>query len=204
MYAVIGTLTSRTFRILWALEELGQPYEHEPVPPHGERVRALNPTGKIPVLLVDGTPLTDSTAILTFLADRHGALTFPAGSIARARQDALTHRFLDEVEGLVWTAARHSFILPPEQRVPVIKDSLRWEMARNTDRLEADLAESLGSGPWLMGETFTIADILATHCLDWAAKAKMPVTGPAILAYGDRVRARPAYGRVLAMMAPVA
>lgn len=204
MYAVIGTLTSRTFRILWALEELGQPYEHEPVPPHSERVLALNPVGKIPVLLVDGTALTDSTAILTFLADRHGALTFPAGSIARARQDALTHRFLDEVEGLVWTAARHSFILPPDQRVPAVKDSLRWELARNADRLEADLAGSLGDGPWLMGETFTIADILATHCLDWAAKAKMPVTGPALLAYDERVRARPAYGRVLAMMAPKA
>ena len=74
MYTVIGTLTSRTFRVLWALEELGQPYAHEPVPPHSERVMALNATGKIPVLLVDGAALTDSTAILTFLADRHGAL----------------------------------------------------------------------------------------------------------------------------------
>ena len=42
MYTVIGTLTSRAFRVLWALEELGQPFAHEPVPPHSERVMALN------------------------------------------------------------------------------------------------------------------------------------------------------------------
>lgn len=204
MYTVIGTLTSRTFRVLWALEELGQPYAHEPVPPHSERVMALNATGKIPVLLVDGAALTDSTAILTFLADRHGALTFPAGSVERARQDALTHRFLDEVEALVWTAARHSFILPPDHRVPAIKDSLRWELARNAARIETELAGALTFGPWLMGETFTIADILAVHCLDWAEKAKMPVTAPALLAYRDRAHARPAFRKVAGMMAPAA
>lgn len=200
MYTVIGIPASRTFRVLWMLEELDLPYDHEALAPHSERVRALNTSGKVPVLLAEGSVLTDSTAILAFLADRHGALTFPAGTLDRARQDALTHRFLDEIEALVWTAARHGFILPPEQRMPGIKDSLRWELARNAGRLAADLGD--GAGPYLMGDTFTFADIVATHCLDWTDRAKMPLSEPGLAAYGERVRARPAYRRVLAMMPP--
>jgi glutathione S-transferase len=55
-----------------------------------------------------------------------------------------------------------------------------------------------------MADTFTIADILAVHCLDWAEKAKMPVTAPALLAYRERAHARPAFRKVAGMMAPVA
>ena len=146
---------------------------------------------------MDGTPLTDSTAILTFLADRHGQLTFPAGSIERARQDGLTNCLLDEFDALVWTSARHSFVLPQEQRLPAIKDSIRWEFAQNAARL----AGRLGDGPFLMGETFTIADIIATHCLDWAERARITSDAPALATYHMRMRDRPAYRRVADMAA---
>ena len=58
--------------------------------PHSEQVLARNPSGKIPVLVDGGTTVTDSTAIMTYLADRHGRLTFPAGTVERARQDGYT------------------------------------------------------------------------------------------------------------------
>jgi glutathione S-transferase len=82
----------------------------------------------VPVLVAEGVPITDSVAIMTFLADRHGKLTFPAGTLDRARQDSLTQFIIDEFDALLWTAAKHSFILPEEHRVPEIKESLKWEV----------------------------------------------------------------------------
>ena len=59
-------------RVLWALEELGLEYIHHSAAPRSEQVRALNPLGKIPILVDGDAVLTDSTAILTYLADKHG------------------------------------------------------------------------------------------------------------------------------------
>jgi len=197
MYIVIGTRPTRTLRVLWALEEMGLPYENRSDPPRSAAVRQQNPSGKVPVLIcpTDTGPvaLTDSTAILTFLSDRHGQLTNPAGSIARAQQDSLTQVILDECDALLWTAARHSFILPAEHRLPAIKDSLRWEFGQNLARLADRL-----QGPFLMGAQMTIADIIFAHCLSWAVAAKFPVDPPAMRHYHDRMRARPAYLRASA------
>lgn len=178
-------------RVLWMLEELGQPYDHQPEFPQSDAVRTLNPLGKVPVLIEGDTVLTDSVAILTYLADKHGALTFPAGTLARARQDALTHFLLDEMDALLWTAARHSFVLPEDRRVPEVKDSLRWEYGRTEKRLAA----FLGDGPFLMGETMTIPDIIAIHCWGWAIAARFPQSEPTVRAYAERLRSREAFQR---------
>ena len=85
MYTVIGTTKSRALRVLWMLEELEQPYDHIPAGPRSDEARRHSPSGKVPALLVDGEAITDSVAIMTFLADRHAALTFPAGTVERAR-----------------------------------------------------------------------------------------------------------------------
>ncbi|SEO86127.1 glutathione S-transferase [Salinihabitans flavidus] len=193
MYDVIGKTTTRTFRVLWALEELGQPYTHQQDGPHSDAVAALSASGKVPIFRDGDDVITDSAAILTYLADKHGALTYPAGTIDRARLDAFTHRILDEVDALLWTAARHSFVLPEEHRVPAIKAPLKWEYARNIDRLMQDC-----EGPFLMGEAFTIPDILLAHCGGWAMKAEFPADNPDFAAYLKRARARPAFKRALA------
>jgi glutathione S-transferase len=191
MYKVIGSVASRTFRVLWMLEELGQPYEHVPARPRSEDVVAVNPAGKVPVLIDDGVPITDSTAIIQYLADKHGALTHPAGTLARARQDSLTQFLLDEFDAALWMAARHSFILPEALRQSAIKDSLKWEFARSQQTLTARMAD----GPFLMGETMTVPDIVLTHCGVWAATAKFPITEPRLADYLARMRARPAFAR---------
>jgi glutathione S-transferase len=194
MYTVIGTVKSRALRVIWMLEELGQPYDHVPAGPRSEDAQRHNPSGKIPALLVDGQPITDSVAIMTFLGDRHGALTFPAGTIDRARQDGFTQLVNDEFDSILWTAGRHSFVLPEEMRLPAIKDSLKWEFERSAARL----GEVLGDGPFLMGETMTIPDILLAHCMRWAGNANFPVTDANLLAHRDRMTARPAFARAAA------
>jgi glutathione S-transferase len=176
------------------LEEIGQPYEFVKAGPHSPEVLALNPSGKVPVLTDGDAVLTDSTAILTYLADKHHQLTYPAGSIERAHQDALLHCVLDEIDAVLWTAARHGFVLPEEHRVPAVKDSLKWEFARNLDRLAARF-----QGPFLMGETMTFADIVFAHCLNWAFGAKFPIENEALLAYGKAMRGREAFKRVMAL-----
>jgi glutathione S-transferase len=191
MYQVIGGVQSRAFRVMWTLEELGQEYEHVECKPHSPEALAANPSGKIPALRVGDDVLTDSTAIITYLADKHGGLTHPAGTVARARQDGLLHMVLDEIDAVLWAAARHTFVLPEERRVPEVKDSLRWEFERNAKRL----AERLGEGPFLMGETMTVADIIATHCLNWAYAAKFPIEDARLLAYGKAMRGRDAFKR---------
>lgn len=193
MYQVIGGKKSRAMRVLWMLEELGVPYEHLPEAPGSEAVQKLNPSGKVPVLVDDGHVLTDSTAILTYLADKHGALTFPAGTVERAHQDSLTQMVLDELDSVLWTAARHSFILPEDMRMPAIKDSLKWEWARSLDRLSDRI-----KGPFLMGETLTIADIICAHCLNWGMGVKFPITPEPLKAYHQLMRDRPALQRLLA------
>jgi len=193
-YTVIGNVKSRALRVLWTLEELGLDYDHVDAPPQSDEVTRISPAGKVPVLVADGVPITDSVAIMTFLADRHGALTFPAGTIERARQDSLTQMILDEIDAVLWTAARHSFILPEDLRVASIKDSLKWEFARSETALVARMAED---GPFLMGETMTIADILLAHCGGWAIAAKFPISEPRLRAHIAMMRDRPAFHRAL-------
>ncbi|MCB1336531.1 MAG: glutathione S-transferase family protein [Maritimibacter sp.] len=195
MYHVTGSIPSRTFRVLWLLEELGLDYEWTNAGPRSDEVRALNPTGKVPVLQVAGEVLTDSTAIMTFLADRHHAFTYLSGTTERARQDGFTNFLNDEFDACVWTAARHSFVLPEDKRVPEIKASLKWEFARSVD----EFMRRMGDGPFVMGETMTLPDIIATHCGNWAWGAKFPMENEGFNAYLARMRTRPAFQRVKAL-----
>lgn len=194
MYTVYGSIQSRAFRVVWALEEIGEPYELVPAKPQSPEARAVNPSGKVPVLKVGDETITDSTAILTYLADSHGKLTYPAGSIERARQDALTHFLLDEFDAVLWTYARHSFVLPEDKRVPEVKDSLKWEFSRSMERLSGHL-----KGPFLMGDMMTVSDIICTHCLNWAYAAKFPLEHENVTAYAKAMRARDAFKRTAAL-----
>lgn len=193
-YTVIGAAATRAARPMWMLEELGLEYEHIGVKPHAEDVTRHALGGKVPILLVDGEPITDSTAIIQYLADKHGQFTHPAGTLERARQDGLTHCLLDEFDAVLWTGARHSFILPEEHRVPAVKDSLRWEFSRN----QANFVKRMGDRPFVAGDAFTVPDIVLTHCLMWAKSAKFDITEPALLEYFARMKARPALQRALA------
>lgn len=193
-YTLIGAVKSRAFRVLWTLEELGLDYAHIDAAPRSPEVLRVSPAGKVPVFVADGVPITDSVAIMTYLADRHGALSFAPGTTERAHQDSLTHLILDEFDALLWTAARHSFVLPEEHRIPEIKQSLAWEFTRSQSHMASRMDEN---GPFLMGETLTISDILLAHCCGWAANAKFPITETRLQEHTAMMRARPAFTRAL-------
>ncbi|QDL90865.1 glutathione S-transferase family protein [Paroceanicella profunda] len=199
-YTLYGHGRSRAMRVAWMLEELGQEFDWRPVLPRSGEMRRISPLGKVPVLVVDGTPLRDSVAIVQYLADSHGALTAPAGTLERARQDALTQFCVDEIEGALWTAAKNSIIHPVGLRVPAVKAVCRHEFAVALDTL----AGLLGAGPWAMGERFSVPDILFGHCAAWAKLAKFELPGGPVGAYFTRLAERPAWGRVLSRLADAA
>lgn len=194
MYTLIGSPKSRAFRVLWALEELGLEYEMKAVAPHSNDILAINPSGKLPALLVDDEAIIDSVAIMQFLADKHGALTHPAGTLLRARQDSFTQLICDELDGTCWVMAKHNFIMPKKLRQKAaIRPALEWDMQRALKTLEA----RIGDGPWLTGDTFTVADMLLLHCSNWMSVCSFDAPTGKSAELIERIKARPAYARAV-------
>lgn len=188
MYTVVGATKSRGFRVMWMLEEMGLAYDHNPAAARSDEAKKFNPLGKIPALVDGDEVLTDSMAILTYLGDKHGQLTAPAGTPVRARQDAMTFWLVDEFDAILWSAAKHSFVLPEAERQPAIKDSLKAEFVRSA----AVLSERL-TGPFVMGDDMTIPDILAAHCINWSIGAGFPRVDDKLGAWAKGMRERPAF-----------
>ena len=196
MYTVIGTPKTRGFRVIWMLEELGESYDVQPCGPHADEINAVNPSGKVPALK-DGTEIViDSVAICQYLADKHQKFTAPAGTIERAKQDSITHFALDEVDAILWTNARHSFVLPEQRRVEAVKDTCKWEFERSM----SVLAERLGDNAYVMGSEFTVPDLILGHCAGWAMNTPgWELPEGKLGDYFKRVRSRPAFERAWAV-----
>ena len=191
MYKVLGIAQSRAFRVLWMLEEIGECYEHISAKPGSSEILKFNVSGKVPVLLDGKDVLTDSSAIVSYLGDKHKKLSFQSGSIERAYQDSMVFRIIDEVDMILWLAARHSFILPEERRVNAIKPSLKWEFERNIDRIMSEKESK-----FLMGDEFMLPDIILAHCGNWARSAKFPLENRRFNDYINLCYDRPAVRRL--------
>lgn len=194
MYKLIGFPKTRAFRVLWMLEEIGADYEVDPVKPRSAECKVINPSGKVPILQTGDDYIIDSVAICQFLADKHGKLTYPAGSLARAKQDSFTQFAMDDIESPLWFNAKNTFILPEELRSETAMTACRYDF----DRAIGVLGERLGEKTFVMGEEFTVPDLLLGHCANWAqVGAGWEVPEGSVLAYFDRVRSRPAYKRAI-------
>lgn len=190
-YTVIGRPRVRPFRVVWMLEELGLDYELRPAMPRTDEVRTLSAPGKVPLLLIDNGVITDSAAILTYLADKYDKFTYPAGSVLRAQQDGWTFRILDELEAPLWAVVKHSFGLPDEIRsdaaLEAAKAEFNWAIKKFWD---------LASGSFLMGEKMTVPDFLLVQIGDWALQMDMDVLPVPYQEYMKPIMARPAFLRV--------
>ena len=188
MYKLIGSVKSRAFRVLWLLEELGVPYKHLNVGPHSEEALRYNPSGKVPVLIDGDAVISDSSAIMTYLADKHGGLTAKAGTLERARQDALLHQILDEIDAVLWAACRRSLGLSNMNDAEAIREAFEREYKNNIVRIMKQF-----KGSYLMGEKITIPDLVLTHCGGWAFVAKFPTDNAEFKEYLKSMRGRPSY-----------
>ena len=80
MYKVIGKTNTRAMRVLWAMHEIGLEFDHIKVAAQSAEAQKANISGKVPSLILNDITITDSTAIITYLADKYSQLTYPAGS----------------------------------------------------------------------------------------------------------------------------
>ena len=188
MIQVFGRVKSRTFRVVWFLEEAGIPYDLKEVAPRSEDVKKVYKNGKIPFIVDDHNVISDSVAILTYLSDKNKVFTQIPGSIERAKQDAITFRILDEFEALLWVAAKHTFVFPTEKKVPDIINILKWEFTRNQEKF----VDEFNMNNFLCGDKFLVPDILLVHCLVWAESMNFSISDP-LIQYVDRLKERPAY-----------
>ena len=192
MYKLHGRVRSRALRTLWMLEEVGADYAYVSVMPRSPEARALNPRGTVPILETPEGPILDSVAQMQFLADRHGAMTHPAGSHARARQDAFALTVLEVMDANLWTLALHGFGLPEDMRVPAIAPVAKALVARGSETLAG-----LMDGDCAVGDAPTVADVLLAHCAGWARGLKIDLDDR-VLAHMRRMRERPAFSRAMA------
>lgn len=194
MYKLIGSPKTRAIRVLWMLEELGLEYEIDPAGPHSDAVLSANPSGKVPALKVDDDVIIDSVAICQYLADKHSKLTYPAGGIQRAQQDSWTHFALDDVDSILWFNAKNTFVLPEELRSETACEACRFEFEKSMAVLE----KRLGDRDYVMGDNFTVPDLVLGHCAGWAVNgAGWTIPTGRIADYFNRVRSRPACVRAL-------
>lgn len=194
MYKVIGPPMTRALRVLWCLEELGQEYESIPSYPHTDDVKAINPSGKVPALIDGDDVILDSAAICQYLADKHGALTFPTPTVERAHMQSWVNFANDDVESPLWVFWKHTMVKPEDQRVEAIKPVCAQEFRTAMKAFES----RLGDNQYAMGDVFTVPDIILGHCMNWAVNAcKFELREGKITEYASRIRSRPAYKRTM-------
>ena len=183
-----------------ALEELGLPYEVEPVKlDAGEQLSpaflAKNPNHKIPVLDDDGLVIWESGAILLHLAEKHGKL-LPADPAGRIH--AIQYAFF-QTGGIGPNLGRlgAQLMKPPAERNKEIVELFGDEVSRLLGVLE----RILGDGrPYLAGD-YSIGDIMHYPWLQplHAMQAPPLLDNPKTLAWVERIAARPAVQRGMAV-----
>ena len=193
MLELYGSPPTRALRVIWLLNELGLEYAMRPVDiPRGEtrskEFLALNPAGKVPVL-VDGTlVLTESVAIQLYLADKHPeAGLIPASVPERAEMYQWIFFMVTEIEQPLWRIARHTFIYPEAQRLPQDAELARQECLAMLALLE----RHMHGRRYMVGARPSVADFNAAYLLDWADETQLLEDMPRLKAYLESMYARP-------------
>jgi glutathione S-transferase len=183
----------RPRRVLWLLEEIGEPYELTIMSweeGSGEEHRARHPLGRVPVVQFDDGYVFESAAICLQLAD----LCPDAGMIGALGTQARA------------LAYQWSIFAPAELEPPLIEAAIFAEAdperagkarARFFKAVDA-VAEGLDGGDYLVEGQFGVADVLVSTALSFAKRAKFPEPpSPSLEGYLTRLFERPAYQRAL-------
>jgi len=191
---------SRSSGIRWLLEELGAPYELELMnarAPGGlpESYRAIQPNKKVPAIDHDGTIVTERAAITIYLSDvfAQAGLAPKIGDKARAAW-------------LTWLVYSDSVFDPVVAAKASGIDFMGSRYSYGSfDEMVANLERALSSRPYIAGDGFTSADIQIGSGISFATNIlKVMPELPVFQAYLERLQARPAYQRSMALDAELA
>ena len=183
---------SRSSRLVWLIEELGADCRIE----YCEILRRMDgtggpdpknphPDGKVPALIHDGSLITESAAVALYLTGLH-----PEAGLGYAQTSP---HYGPLLTWICWAAG---------EMEPAMWAKIMGQTGTDSHALEryeaamARLLETLWVGPYLMGDQFTVADVMIGASLSWG-REHLP-DSPLIDDYMARIQARPAYHRAMA------
>jgi glutathione S-transferase len=194
MYTLYYSPGAASLAVHLALLETGADYRLERVDLDAGAQRdaaylKLNTNGLVPTLLIDGEPFYEAAACLMTIADRH-----PAAALA-PRSDTLEraawNQWIIHIANTVQPAFRMWFY-PNE--LPVSAEMIAARIESAWTRFDTQLA---ASGPYLLGEACTAADMMLLMVMRWSRNMPRPATEwPALRAFAARMKARPSWKRL--------
>lgn len=202
MIEIYGKGSTRSMRAVWAAKEAGVDFKYIEVEikegeHFGDDFKKLNPFCKIPALKDGDFLLWESAAILTYIGDlvpEKGLVPqLDKSPKERAQYNKWMHFANTEIDALLFTIEKHIWRYPEEERRPeAIKKSL--------EELQAPIAlltKHLGENDYLMGDNFTMVDILMAHCLNWARFREAFTDNDVLNSYTKKLSKRENYPREL-------
>jgi len=188
---------SRSFSSLWLMEETGQPYERvlTDIATGAQKTSeylAINPMGKVPALKDGEATLAEAAAICAYVAERYpqAKLAPPPGDPRRAK---FLH-WLFFVPGCIEPA-----MVQIATKIEMNSVAAGWGDAKRVfDVLDA----ALDKGPWMLGDSFSAADVMIGSALNFSVRLfKMVPARPSFDRFLDACAARPAFQRATALAA---
>jgi glutathione S-transferase len=192
---------ARGLRVLWQCEEMGLPYRFLPVTyPPSEAYRALNPLGTAPFLEDEGgVAINESVAMMLYLAHKYGPTPLLPGTDDPTFARVLQLTMLGEATiGMGLNPLLEARFTAPDE------DQRNWTVRAQEGRVERSVryvADLLGSREYLAGDGLTLADISVSTAIGMWRGALGQTLADSLVAYRDRLGARPAYQRALKVAA---
>ena len=175
MYTLYYSPGTASMAVHLALLEIGAPYRLELIDfakqaQHSEAYLLLNPQGVVPTLLIDGKPYAESAALLMVLADRHpeASLCPPMGPATNNTQRNEWYQWLVYLSSTLGAAYRNWFYpadLGMTEHPANVRAAIQARIEAVWTRLDAQLA---AHGPYLLGGTFSAADLQLIMYLRWS------------------------------------
>lgn len=193
---------SRGVRVQWTLDELDLPYEyvHVDIQPGGSKdpeYLKVHPFGQVPALVTDdGQTLIESGAICCYLAALKPEKNLGPGDQPGEYYQWCFYTF-GSLEGPLMDTFMHTAWLPEEQRSAAVAE----RAGASLKRVLTHLNEHMKGRKHLLGERFSVADILLGGTLGWAASIQPLTDYPNLVEYVDRIQARPAFTKIAQAMA---
>jgi glutathione S-transferase len=184
---------TRSIRARWTLQELGVEFEAASVNLlTGEHRQpeflAINPAGKVPVLVDGDMVLSESIAIAVHLAEKYPEKGLaPTDPCARAQLMRWLLFTTTELEQPLWRITRHTRLYPEDRRLPGDVALARDEFAAMAKVLDRHMEER----EFVVGDSVTVADFVLAYTLDWAQILGLLEDLPRLEGYMMRMYARP-------------
>jgi glutathione S-transferase len=197
---IYGIARTRAFRALWVAKELGLDYQHLPIEIGDDGAKspeflAINPNGRLPVIVDGDFVLFESLAITLYLAKKHSSGKLYPGTLegeARAWQWSLWA--VTEVDRGVNIWSLHAVRLPPAERNNALREEALKVLASPFKVLDAAVAQR----PYLLGSEFTVADLNVAAVISRAVDMDLSVW-PYLKVWLARCLDRPAAQEALAL-----